>query len=85
MLQFIAYSAYLDSTDAALLVPCNIVVTQVRPGRIKVESIRLTKMLGILSNISGRDEVVQLEKSLEAAILSLWPRKNFSVNYGQKI
>lgn len=67
----LAYEAYLSTSDAALLMPCNIVVTRISSGKIKVEAVRLTKMLGILPEIKEREDILQVEMALESAILSL--------------
>lgn len=45
----LAYEAYQQTTDVTLLIPCNIVVRELRPGYVMIEAVRPTKMLAMLN------------------------------------
>ncbi|HEX7675216.1 MAG TPA: DUF302 domain-containing protein [Bdellovibrio sp.] len=67
----LAFKAYQQSSDAALLIPCNIVLTEISPGKVRIEAIKPTKMLGILPAIKLSDEVQSVELALERCFESL--------------
>lgn len=67
----IAYEAYKQSTDMALLIPCNIVVRELDNGKIVVEAIRPTKMLEFLKNFEKSAFVQAAEDDLQKVILAL--------------
>lgn len=67
----IAYEAYKQSTDMALLIPCNIVVRELDNGKTMVEAIRPTKMLEFLKNFEKSAFVQSAEDDLQKVILAL--------------
>lgn len=67
----IAYEAYLQSTDVALLIPCNIVVRELDNGKVLVEAIRPTKMLDFLQKLEKSSLVQSAEDDLRKVILNL--------------
>ncbi|MBX3042063.1 MAG: DUF302 domain-containing protein, partial [Bdellovibrionaceae bacterium] len=64
----LAYQAYARSSDTALLIPCNIVLTEVRPGEIRVEAMRPTRMLEFLSGSESFPQAKNAEKDLQRAL-----------------
>ncbi|MBK8204933.1 MAG: DUF302 domain-containing protein [Bdellovibrionales bacterium] len=44
----LAFEAYQHSTDVALLIPCNVVVREVKGGQTEVKVLRPTLMLQLL-------------------------------------
>ncbi|MGZ3743924.1 MAG: DUF302 domain-containing protein [Pseudobdellovibrionaceae bacterium] len=67
----LALEAFKQSTDVALLIPCNIVVRETSPGKVIIEAMRPTQMLEFLKEIQRSDSVVSAEENLKRAILSL--------------
>ncbi len=67
----VAFEAHKQSTDVALLIPCNIVVREIGPDEIAVEAIRPTAMLSFLPNVKAESEILQVEKNLEVALSKL--------------
>lgn len=67
----IAFEAFQQSTDVALLLPCNISVRETAPGKIHVEAIRPTQMLKALPNVKQSETILQAEAALENIILGL--------------
>lgn len=67
----LANEAYKQSTDAALLMPCNIVVTDIGHGKIRVEAIRPTLMLQMLPAVANDPSILEAEKELETALQRL--------------
>jgi len=67
----LAFEAFQQSTDVALLVPCNIVVRELGPNRVMVEAIRPTQMLNFLKDLKMSESVLEVENSLKAVINSL--------------
>ncbi|PIP96020.1 MAG: hypothetical protein COW00_06970 [Bdellovibrio sp. CG12_big_fil_rev_8_21_14_0_65_39_13] len=67
----LAYDAYTQTTDAALLMPCNIVVTDIGQGKIKVEAIRPTLMLQMLPDVASDPNVLKAELQLESVLQRL--------------
>lgn len=67
----LAFEAYKQSTDTALLIPCNIVVTEISPGAVRIEAMRPTRMLDFLKDIKPSDSIQKAEKDLERVILGL--------------
>lgn len=67
----LAFEAYKQSTDTALLIPCNIAVTEIREGVIKVEAMRPTEMLKILPKVDGGEAIAKADQALEAALSHL--------------
>lgn len=65
----LAYSAFQQSTDVALLIPCNIVVRETGPGLVLVEVMRPTQMLAILPAVKeGLNEIQKAEDALAKAL-----------------
>lgn len=67
----LAYEAFKQSTDVGLLIPCNIVVREISPGKVIIEAMRPTQMLDILKNLQGSDSIQKAEENLKQVILSL--------------
>ena len=67
----LAFEAFQQTTDVALLVPCNIVVRELGPNRVMVEAMRPTQMLSFLKDIEKSEAVFAMENSLSRIILSL--------------
>ena len=64
----LAYEAYKKNTDVTMLVPCNIVVREVGPGKFAVEAIRPSAMLSFLPAIGTLDDLLKVENDLSEAI-----------------
>ena len=67
----LAYEAFKQSTDVALLIPCNVVIRQLDNGKISVEAMRPSKMLDMLKNVERSEMIFKAEADLEKAVLSL--------------
>lgn len=68
----LAYDAYQQTTDVALLIPCNIVVREIGNDQVVVEAMRPSAMLSFLSGVtSGKEEIIAAENKLSEAIASL--------------
>ncbi|MBK9323520.1 MAG: DUF302 domain-containing protein [Bdellovibrionaceae bacterium] len=67
----LALEAFKQSTDVALLIPCNIVVRELTHGKVIVEAVRPKKMLDLLKDVSGGALLETVERDLERVILSL--------------
>ena len=67
----LALEAYRQSTDVALLIPCNIVIREVVGGKIMIEAMRPTKMLDFVRAVAQSESVDRAERDLEKVILSL--------------
>lgn len=67
----LAYEVYQQTTEVALLIPCNIVVRELGHGKIQVEAMRPSAMLEILKGVAKSEALEKTEKDLEKAILSL--------------
>lgn len=67
----LAHAAYLQTTDVALLIPCNIVVREGEAGRVVIEAMRPTKMLEFLPAVKKDPAIDEAEKRLADAIRSL--------------
>lgn len=67
----LALEAYKKTANAALLIPCNIVLTEVKPGRVKIEAIRPSEMLRMLPEVGSSPEMKKAEKDLEQALRNL--------------
>ncbi|HRO67061.1 MAG TPA: DUF302 domain-containing protein [Pseudobdellovibrionaceae bacterium] len=64
----LAYQAYQKSSDTALLVPCNIVLTEVAQNEIRIEAMRPTRMLEMLPGGGSFPQVEEAERDLERAL-----------------
>lgn len=67
----LAYEAYLQTTDVALLIPCNIVVRENPDGTSTIEAMRPSQMLNFLPSLSQFDQVHKAEAALEKAVLGI--------------
>ncbi len=67
----LALEAYKKSTNAALLIPCNIVLTELNPGRVKVEAIRPSEMLKMLPEVGASPGMEKAERDLERSLANL--------------
>lgn len=67
----IALEAYKQSTDVALLIPCNIVVRETAPNKIIVEAMRPTMMLEFLKDVKSSETIKKAEADLAKVILAL--------------
>lgn len=67
----LALEAYRQSTDVALLIPCNIVVRELSSGKAIVEAMRPTMMLDIVKGVERSETILKVEQDLERVILSL--------------
>lgn len=67
----LAFAAYKQSSDVAMLIPCNIVLTEVDEGRVRVEAIRPTHMLSILPTVHLKSETNEVELNLTNCLKTL--------------
>lgn len=67
----LAFEAFRQSTDVALLIPCNIVVREIAVGRVIVEAMRPTMMLEFVNGVEKSDSILKAESDLEKVILAL--------------
>lgn len=67
----LAHDAYMQSTDVALLIPCNIVVREIESGKVIVEAMRPTMMLEFVKGVAKSDSILKAELDLEKVILAL--------------
>lgn len=67
----IALDAFRQSTDVALLIPCNIVVRELNGGKISVEAMRPIKMFDFVKGVTQSEFILKAEHDLEKVIFSL--------------
>lgn len=67
----IAYEAFQQTTDVALLIPCNVVVRETSPGHCVVEAMRPSAMLASLPQIKASETMRNAEMDLERTIKGL--------------
>lgn len=67
----LALEAYKQSTDVALLIPCNIAVTELAGGKVRVEAMRPTMMLDFLKDVAKSESIASAERDLERTIKGL--------------
>lgn len=67
----LALEAFKQSSDVALLIPCNVVVRETTPGHCIVEAIRPSQMLSILKEVKRSELIIKAEADLERAIHAL--------------
>ncbi len=67
----LALEAYKQSTDVALLIPCNIVVRELGAGRMIVEAMRPAKMLDFVKDVKRSDLIDVAERDLERVLHAL--------------
>lgn len=67
----LALEAFKQSTDTALLIPCNVVVRETAKGRCVVEAIKPSQMLSFLKEVKQSESMVKAEADLQRVIGSL--------------
>lgn len=67
----LALEAYKQSTDVALLIPCNIAVTEISPGLVRIEAMRPIRMLDFVKAVAPSESILKAERELEQVILGL--------------
>lgn len=67
----LALESYRQSTDVALLIPCNIVIRELDSGKIMIEAMRPTKMLDFVTGVARSESITAAEQDLERVILAL--------------
>lgn len=67
----LAFEAYQQSSDVALLIPCNIVLTEIAENKIRVEAMRPSQMLNILPAVQASDLMAVAESKLKESLTSL--------------
>lgn len=64
----LAHEAYLQSSDAALLIPCNIVLTEIALNTVKIEAVRPSEMLRFLPVLKSTASIEMAEQNLYLAL-----------------
>jgi uncharacterized protein (DUF302 family) len=67
----LAYEAFRQTTDVALLIPCNVVLRESAPGKVMVEAMRPSQMLELLPAVKKDPAIEAAETKLKAAIEAL--------------
>lgn len=67
----LALEAFKQSTDTALLIPCNVVVRETTQGKCVVEAMKPSQMLSFLKDVKQSESMVKAEGDLERIIRSL--------------
>jgi uncharacterized protein (DUF302 family) len=67
----LALDAYKQSTDTALLIPCNIVIRELGDGKIMIEAMRPSKMLDFIKDVTKSKLMEEAEINLERVISSI--------------
>lgn len=67
----LALAAFRQSTDVALLIPCNIVVREISPGRVAIEAMRPSQMLAFLPALKPDPAIEAAEAALAGAIQAI--------------
>lgn len=67
----LALEAYKQSTDTALLIPCNVVVRETAKGKCVVEAIKPSQMLSFLKEVKQSESMVKAEADLQRVISGL--------------
>lgn len=67
----LALEAFRQSTDVALLIPCNIVVRETGEKKVIVEAMRPSQMLNFLRDIEMSEAILKAESDLEKVIKTL--------------
>lgn len=66
----LAYEAFQQSKEVALLIPCNIVVRETSEHQIYIEAARPTAMLSLIKDLKPNQLAQAVEADLEKVILS---------------
>lgn len=67
----LALEAFKQSTDTALLIPCNVVIRETGQNKCIVEAMKPSQMLKMLDGVKGSDSIMKAESDLERAIKAL--------------
>ncbi|MGZ3792194.1 MAG: DUF302 domain-containing protein [Bdellovibrio sp.] len=67
----LALEAFKQSTDTALLIPCNVVVRETAQGKCIVEAMKPSQMLGFLKQVKQSESMIKAEADLERVVKSL--------------
>jgi len=67
----LAFDAFQQTTDVALLIPCNVVIRDIGPNSVIIEAMRPTKMLDMLPAIKADSSIEEAENRLAEAMESL--------------
>lgn len=67
----LAYEAYQQTSDVALLIPCNIVLTDMTDGKVRIEAMRPTQMLSVLPAVQSGEAVTKAENELKRCLSSV--------------
>lgn len=67
----LAYEAYKQNTDVALLIPCNLVLTQKKPTECLVEFTKPSQMINFLPNVSMKDLLTKVDTDITAMLKKL--------------
>jgi uncharacterized protein (DUF302 family) len=67
----LAHEAYRQTTDVALLIPCNVVLRESAPGKVMVEAMRPSQMLAFLPAVRREQAIEAAEAKLRAALEAL--------------
>lgn len=67
----LALEAYRQSTDVALLIPCNIVIRELDNQKVIVEAMRPSMILEFVKGVAKSELIIKAEQDLERVILAL--------------
>ncbi|MGZ3774997.1 MAG: DUF302 domain-containing protein [Pseudobdellovibrionaceae bacterium] len=67
----LALEAFKQSTDTALLIPCNVVVRETTAGKCIVEAMKPSQMLNFLKDVTQSEAIAKAEADLEKTIQAL--------------
>lgn len=65
----LVFEAYKQSSDVALLIPCNIVLTEIAQNKIRVEVLRPTQMLKMVPSLTTSAHITEVEDLLSKVLL----------------
>ena len=61
----LAYEAYKQNTDVALLIPCNLVITEKSPTECSLEFTKPSQMIHFIENIKMQSTIEKAEADIE--------------------
>lgn len=67
----LAFEAFKQSTDTALLIPCNVAIRETGNNKCIVEAMKPSQMLKMLEGVKGSDSILKAETDLERIIKAL--------------
>lgn len=67
----LAYEAYTANSDVASLLPCNVVIREIAPGRISLELAKPTAMMQILGDAGLTELAREADAKIERALASM--------------